>query len=142
MKLTVEIADAVKDDLNAGSFSLPFAAERLYLPLFELPEMQVLHVSIVPKGITQTAANRTQIQHDCQVDVAVQQKVAGEAPAEVDPLTDLVEELIEHFRFHRLPAFPTAAWLRTENAPIYDPEHMHRLRQFTSVITLTYRVRR
>ena len=41
MAVITDIAEAVKDELNAGSFSQPFTAERHYRPLFELPEMKI-----------------------------------------------------------------------------------------------------
>jgi hypothetical protein len=30
--------------------------------------------------------------------------------------------------------------VRTENVPVYAPEHLEEYRQFTSVLTLTFRV--
>ena len=54
----------------------------------------------------------------------------------------LAEEVGDHLRFQRLPSFPNAMWLRTENDPVYAPEHIRELRQFTSILTLTFRVAR
>ena len=51
-----EIADAVTAELNAGSFSQAFTAERHYRPVFDLPEMGTLHVTVVPQGMTIEAA--------------------------------------------------------------------------------------
>jgi hypothetical protein len=51
-----------------------------------------------------------------------------------------VEEIGLFLRDRRLAACPAAVWLRTENVPIYAPEHLDELRQFTSVLTLTFRV--
>ena len=44
------------------------------------------------------------------------------------------------FRFKRLDSFPNAVWVKTENAPVYAVEHLDQLAQFTSVLTLTFRV--
>ena len=61
---------------------------------------------------------------------------------EIDELMTLVDELADHLRFKRLTDYPNAAWLKTEQTVLYAPEHMAELRQFTSIVTFTYRVLR
>ena len=50
----------------------------------------------------------------------------------------LVQEIAEFVR--ATGRFGDAAWVRTENVPIYSQEHLGELRQFTSVLTLTLKV--
>jgi len=140
MAVITDIADAVVAELNAGTFSQPFEAKRYYRPVFDLAEMKDLHVSVVPRGMTIERADRSRNQHDVQIDVAVQQKFQSGDAAELDPLMALVEEIADFFRLRRLTVRPEAVWIRTENVPIYAPEHLDELRQFTSVLTLTFRV--
>ena len=140
MPLVADIAEAVKTDLNGGTFSQPFTAERLYQPLFELPDMQQLHVTVVPSGVAVLPATRKQCFIDVTVDVAVQKKFAQGDAVELDPLMALVEEIRVFFQLQRLAAYPSAVWQKTENKPIYALEHMDELRQFTSVLSLTFRV--
>jgi len=140
MSVIVAIADAVTAELNAGGFSEPFTAQRLYRPQFELADMDTLHVTVVPQGISIEAVGRGLNQYDFRIDVAVQKRFSEGDAAELDPLMQLVEAIVDYFRFKRLETTPEAAWVKTENAPIYSPEHMEQLRQFTSVVTLTYRV--
>jgi hypothetical protein len=135
-----DIADAVVQELNGGSWSLPLTAERHYRPLFDLADMAALHVTVVPKGVVVERADRSRSQFEYQVDVAVQKKFQTGDAAELDPLVGLVEEIAGHFRAGRLASYPEAACVKTEHAPIYAPEHMDELRQFTSVLTLTLRV--
>ena len=142
MALITDIADAVVAELNAGTFSRPFAAARFYRPVFDLAEMQALHVSVVPKGLAIERLDRSRNQHDLQMDIAVQQKLGSADNAEIDALVALVEEVADFFRLRRLAACPAAVWVRTDNVPIYAPEHLEELRQFTSVLTLTFRVAR
>jgi hypothetical protein len=52
----------------------------------------------------------------------------------------LVEEIADFFRLRRLTSYPDAIWVRTDNVPVYAPEHLEEFRQFTSVLTLTFRV--
>ena len=142
MSVITDIAEAVKDELNGETFSQEFTAERHYQPLFELPDMKTLHVTVVPKGVEVTPAGRSNNHYDYQVDVAVQKKFGKGDAAELDPLVGLVEEIADFFRLRRLTAYPTAVWRRTEHPTVYAPEHMDELRQFTSVLTLTFRVTR
>ncbi len=135
-----EIADAVAAELNAGSFSQAFTAERRYRPVFDLPEMGTLHVTVVPQGMTIETAGRGRNQQDYRIDIAIQKKFENGDAAELDPLMALVEQIADHFRFRRLEGLPEAVWVKTENAPIYAAEHMEQNRVFTSVLTLTFRV--
>lgn len=136
------ITEAVVDHLNAGAFSLPFTAERRYQPVFELSQLQELRVSVVPKSLKATAATRANAFFDCAIDIGIQQKVNADDAETLDGLMRLVEEIGDHLRFHKLDAFPNAAWLAIENDPIFAPEHLEKERVFTSVLTVTYRVLR
>ena len=140
MAVLVDIADAVVAELNGHTFSQPFEAARHYRPQFDLAQMQSLHVSVVPKGVTSEIQSRARTQNDYQVDVAVQKKIGEEA--DLDSLMALVEEIADHVRFKRLTLAGggEAVWMRTENQPVYAPEHLDELRQFTSVLVLTFRV--
>ena len=142
MSLVIDIADAVTDELNAGSFGQTFIAERLYRPEFDLAEFKTLRVTVVPKGLSTSGLSRGQNQYDVSVDVAVQKKLTTEDDAEIDPLMSLVEELADFFRLRRLAGSPGAAWLKTENAPVYAPEHLETKKLFTSVLTFTFRLGR
>ena len=70
----------------------------------------------------------------------MQKKLATGDNEEIDPLLTLVDEIADYFRFQRLDSFPNAVWVKTENAPVYAVEHLDQLAQFTSVLTLTFRV--
>jgi len=140
MATITDIADAVVAELNGHTFSQSLVAVRYYRPVFDLGEMQTLHVSVVPKGVTIERADRSRNQYDFAIDVAVQKKFEKGDAAELDPLMALVEEVADFFRLRRLAAYPDAVWVRTDNVPVYAPEHLEEFRQFTSVLTLTFRV--
>jgi len=139
MATIVDIADAIVDELNGGTFSQAFTAERSYLPRFELPDMATLHVTVIPKSmeISQAGGTRAKEQYDYRVDVAVQKREAE--LDELDALMSLVEEIADYLTGRALDTSPVANWIGTENSPIYAPEHMGEFRQFTSIITVTYR---
>ena len=142
MAVITDIADAVAAEINAGSFSQPVSATREYLPAFELADMQTIRVTVVPKSVTTLPGGRAHNQYDYAIDVAVQKKLDAADNAEIDELMTLVDELADHLRFKRLTDYPNAAWLKTENQPVYAQEHLQELRQFTSILTFTFRVMR
>jgi len=136
----IDVADAVTASLNAGSFNLAFEATRQYQPVFELQDLQTLQVSVVPKSIAITTASRDRGFFDCRVDIGIQKKVDPDEPAELDSLMVLVEQIVDHLRMERLAAMPAAAWVEITNEPVFAPEHLEQWRQFTSVLTIAYRV--
>ena len=85
-----------------------------------------------------STAGRGLAASDIQIDVAVQKKLASADNAEIDALMGLVQEIAEFIR--STGRFGDGSWVRTENVPIYSPEHLGELRQFTSVLTLTLKV--
>ena len=137
--MITDLAQAVADALNTGTFSMDFAAERVALPDFELADMKDLHVTVVPREVESALLDRGHDSHDVKVDVAVQKKLTSLANEEIDPLMALVQEISAHLNRRNLVG---ALWRKTENKPVYSPEHLREMRQFTSVLTLTYRVAR
>jgi len=141
------IADAVAAELNAaeeGAFGLAFTAQRVYLPEKDLPELVDLSVCVVPKGIETAVAGRNMIQHDVSIDIGVRKKLSASASAgsdhvELDSLSELVEQIAGYLRLRPLSMAP-ARWIGSSVNPIYAVEHLRELRQFTSVLTVIYRV--
>jgi len=143
MPLVTDIADAVVAELNSpppGTFAQAFTAARHYRPQFDLAELKTLRVSVVPRKVEITSLMRSANQNDVSVDVAVQKKVSPDDTAELDALMALVEQIADYFRLRRLTAVPTALWTKTENVPVYSPEHLEQKQVFTSVLTFTFRV--
>jgi len=126
--------------LNAGTFSQAFTAQRSFLPVFELKDLKNVQVTVVPKGLVIIPGGRAHNQHDYAIDVAVQRKLNVADNAEIDPLMTLVDEVADFFRLKRLDNYPGAIWLKTENEPVYSQEHLDQLRQFTGLLTFTFRV--
>jgi len=142
MATIIDVANAVVAQLNGGSFSQPFTAQRLYRPQFDLSQMKTLHVTVVPKALTINSLSRGSDSHEYQIDIAVQKKFETEMTEELDPFVSLVEEIADRFRIPRLASLPSALCVKVENKPIYAQEHFDEMRQFTSIITLTFRVAR
>jgi hypothetical protein len=126
-------------ELNGTTFSQPLTAERHYQPVFELSEMTELRVSVVPRGVASKVLDRSRHEFDYRIDVAVQQKIEP-TQGNLDALMELVEEIADHFRKQPLAEYPEAHCIEVTNEPIYAMEHLDEFRQFTSILTLTYRV--
>lgn len=145
MSLIIDIADAVVAALNAapeGTFAQSFTAQRMYLPQFDLKEMSDLHVTVVPKGTEIQPGTRNTGRYDCSIDVGVQKKLANAQDlSEVDSLLTLAEGIAEYFR-NKVLSPVQAAWVRSEHTHLYAQDHLRELGQFTSVVTLTFRVLR
>lgn len=139
MAVILDIADSIVAQLNGGSFSQPLTAERHYQPKFDLSEMTELKVSVVPRSLASKTLDRNRDTFDYLIDVAVQKKT-DMTPASLDVLMTLVEEIADHFRTQPLASYPNARCTDVKNEPVYSLEHLDEFRQFTSVITLTYRV--
>lgn len=147
MSIRSSIAQAVVETLNAAAVAVPspfgrvtFTAQRLNEALFDLADMKTLHVTVVARSADIEVADRSHLGTEIKVDVAIQQKVAGNTPAIIDPMNDLVEQFITLLsKPARLAGYPAAMWRKTENPMLYIPEHLKK-DLFSSVITLTYRV--
>ncbi len=133
----VELADQLASDLNGHTFSLPFTAERGYLPTFELPELNVLKVTVVPKEDEGKLDTRESSQHDYAIDIGIQKKTNTIDNGDLDPLTYLTREIADFFLFGKRPG--AATLISPAVRILYLQDHLHKLRQFTSVVTLTFR---
>lgn len=144
MSIVIDIAEAVTAQLNAPDSPLAglVTARRVYKPSFDLPAMKDLQVSVVPRGLEMTGATRSLTRLDVQIDIGIQHKPPTLDDAALDGLMDLTAAIADHLRGRVLAQAPAAAWVATANAPIYAPEHLEQLRQFTSVLTVTYRLLR
>ncbi len=146
MPLITDIADAVVTEVNTPGSVSPLegvaVAVRQYRPRKELKDLKVLAVTVVPKAVEVGGATRGTQQFDCEIDVAVQQKLADDSDTAIDPLVQKVEQLIDYLSRRRLAALPEVVPVKVQNNPIYAVEHLDELRVFTSVITITYRALR
>jgi len=151
----VEIAEAVVAALNNGAFAAEFEARRLYRPLFNVAEgdLNDLTVSVVPAADTWSVMSRVAVTRDQVVHVAIQQRLpAGSDPNEtagrafIDSRLELAERVCLHFSPQGAGlnggriGDTGANWVKTDHAPIYDPEHLDADRVFTALIALTFKL--
>jgi hypothetical protein len=141
MQMTIDLADAVTSQLNQSE--IVTNAKRTVLPIHDLSQLMALTVSVVPRGVQVQSITRKLSQYDCQVDIGIQQKLTvpqDEIDTAVKDLSGLVEQIADYLQRQPLLDMPYAIWIKVENQPIYDPDHLANQRVFTSVLTLTYRI--
>jgi len=132
----VYVAQAVVDYLNSVAFSQSFVATRSYRPATELNNSSMLRVLVVPKGVEYEIASRAVVQDEVQIDVGIHKKV-GTLSVEIDRMMGLVMEIVEALRAPEL--FASHYWVKTENVPIYSPDHLDQANEFLSILTVTFR---
>jgi hypothetical protein len=141
MQMTIDLADAVTSQLNQSG--IVTNTKRQVLPIHDLSQLRELTVSVVPRGVQVQSITRKLSQYDCQVDIGIQKKLTVPQD-EIDPavkdLSGLVEQIADYLQRQPLTDMPYAIWIKVENVPIYDPDHLANQRVFTSVLTLTYRI--
>ena len=138
MSILTDLADAVVAILNAADLDMEFTAERTLLPLYDLKALRDLKVSVVPKGRKIIQGARVLTIDEIQIDIGIQKKISDDS--ELDGFMKLVEDIAGLFKAERLDGYPNALCIKKENEPIYDPEHLRQFHQFTSVVTLTFKV--
>lgn len=134
----LQVADAVQADL----VELGYEVERRIQPYRETVEYEQLRITVVPRSATNTKADRKRRNHECTVDVGVQQRMeASDATTEeIEGLLDLVHSIDARLADAKRLTSIGAVWLRSEYAPLYLPEHLFEKRLFTSVLRVDYRL--
>ena len=143
MSVTVDIAEAVKDLLNAGvtagTFApFTFAAERTYDAPRDLESIQDLIVLVMASAEQQSAASRDRNNFLVTIQTAVCKRVdaAELANTEIDKLQDLVQNINDTCR-HPLTTLG-AGWQASRRSPIYDAEKLQTHGLFLSVTEHDY----
>lgn len=138
-----EIAAAIKATLASESWSLPFSPKRTPGPKFD-EHSDAVQVDTIPSTAEYVYENRKRSTTETHaINIGVYKKLtdkrtdAESAQAEVDGLTDLMDEMREHFKDAGKVAGATN--LNASIPRLYDPEEMKEGR-FFSVLVLEYRM--
>lgn len=135
----IQLAQAVADELQQGSFSQPITAKRGYLPRVDRDELASLRVTVVPAAQVWERVSRSESQEDHTIDVAIQRSVDPDDASGIDALMALVQEVADHFN-GAVTDSPRAVCIGIESEPVYSPDHLEKLHVFTSVLSLTFRI--
>lgn len=155
----VDIAEAIKDELNDATFSIAFDAERseadATVPLIEL---DTLRVDVVPWTATPSLQDRKVIGYVIETDILIRKRfepsdqdvATGRIPtAETDALRQLRQEISEFFMpsqpsytGRQLTDVPGAHWKETKVVAAMVRPHFKQYRQFTAWIRVTHQLGR
>lgn len=150
MGLLHDTAEAIRDLLNAGSFSLSFTAATTYDAELPLEDMGTLHVDVLSASMTQEPSSRSSVGYNIGVDIAVRYRfgvtdqVSATQQVDIDTVgayIALLEEIAEHLADpdNRVLAITgKASWLRNEIRMPWVPQHMRENRQYTGIMRATY----
>lgn len=141
MAVIVDIAESIKDSLQTADFSREFEVERAYRPALER-DFEGILVTVVPSNISRVPRESTrggdQWQYD--IDIGVQKRFDQLENVDLDPLTDLAEEIMDYVNGLSLDS-SDASLVDIQNDPVFAPDHISQ-QVFTSIVTATYAVRR
>ncbi len=137
----VEIADALVAFIGATSLCQPVTAVRKYQANYEINDLESIVITVISRSTASSSASRTTCQYDHTIDLAVQQKIAGD-DEQLDALVGLVDEIEKTLRLKTLTTAggKQAKWVSATSEAAYDLKHLDEKRVFTSVLSLVYRV--
>ena len=145
----VKVADAVAEEIRHRSFTLQPTVRRRYVTDIALSDMSTLYVDVQPGDLTTEAVSQEAVEYTCRVDILIRKKFTPEEEdsatgkietEEIDRLLLLMEEIHDFFHMRELEAYPDAVWEGMEFMPVYFPNHLWELRQFTGIVAATFKV--
>ena len=131
------LTEAVKDDLNASSdFPEITAATRVYVPKIELTQTATLTTLVAGVESEKTRAARKIHTEKLAVHVGLFKKFVEMENSDVDTMVDLLLRVRDYFL--EMTRFSGSRIVSVETDPMYDLDHMERLRQFSGVVVVTF----
>ena len=140
----VLVAEAVATAINTAALPIPVQAPMRWMPLTDREDMSVIAGWAIPSTETPANLSRRRGQYDCEILVALQK--AADDEAEVSALAANLEAIGDALFQKALPLVFEGApqgeahYLSMRIDPILDLDHWNRLKQYTGVLRLTYRV--
>ncbi len=137
-----DIAEAVKDRINSGSYAYPetVAAVRKYLPSYDKIDLPTVTVMVAPKAWSAEILDRNQNDETLRIDVGIYRTIDADTEADIDALMELVGEIRTRLNRFSPATTPRGFWLRTDNVPIFDQVFLRENQIFASLLTVSYRV--
>lgn len=134
------IADAVADQLGAGTFAVPVTASRVMDPqveLKDLPTGQAL-LTVIGKSETSQRADRGATLRDTfTVDVGIRAVPVDQDPATLDPFATLVDVVRDYFWVELWPEADVDIDTAEVTVP-WSVRHLNEQNVFLSVVSFTF----
>ena len=135
----INLANAVAAAVNAATLPTPLTAAVAWMPFTDRAVSADLACWVVPSTEAPGSLSRGQLSHECEIFVALQKAAADET--EVDGLAATLESIGDALAHRPLSwSGGTAHFVSMRIDPVLDLDHWNRLKQYTGVLRLTYRI--
>jgi len=137
------LAIAVRDALNAATFSIGFTAIRAYVPRFDTESNTDVQVQVVPASDAEGESSAGFDSREMVIHVGVFKRLSGpvsEETDEIDAMLDLCEEIRAELNRVRLGENDGAVCSEISHEPIYSVEDIDERRVFLTVLAFTFLV--
>lgn len=139
-----DIAEAVKNAINAGSYSRQVTAVRSWVPVWQLEELRgKLTVAVAPATPVPSSVKRGEFLWDYPMVVGFGQQVDRLENTFIDPLADVVQEVVDAIKLVRVTladGTTKASHYATEYMRHADAEFLTEKGLFVSLVQMTYRI--
>lgn len=130
-----DIAADVVSVINDGGLGIVAVLD--YEAVYTLDETETMKVVVDPGSLTYTQHTRVETMKEVVIDVVVLLKVV-KFPDDMQTGLDMMEDIAALFDRSTTMTNSKALWIETTNDPSYMREHVENMRQFTSVLSLTF----
>ncbi|GIW81493.1 MAG: hypothetical protein KatS3mg105_3300 [Gemmatales bacterium] len=146
--IVVEVADAVVEQLRNLVESQGGTIQRIWDVHRRLQDNDILQVDVVPTENDRNRADRSTWWEDVLVEVGIRRRVSRSQSGDtvdrktMDGLVATAEQIAQTLQDNPVLLDGRASCLSVKIVPVYSPDDLDELRQFTSVVQATYRTRR
>ncbi len=143
-----DLCIAVRDQLNAATFTPPFTVTINDSPEFDIEDLASLKVTMLPFGVMREAETRGHDSEQFVIQIAFQKHAPARPEGGTDSVVTMSKELRNlqqtvanwlSVRSRRIPPTYTTARLRKiEQVPLYDSTALRQERRYVGVMQLTY----
>jgi hypothetical protein len=135
--LSIQVAQAVTDFLNAHTYAQPFTAARVSIPIIEPEDVfNTLVVLVAPGSESCDVNSRISETNTIIVQVAFVKDLHGVTNTLVDPMCALVRQVADALSFLGMAG---CWWIGSERKPLYSAKDLKEKQRFFGLITLTYK---
>lgn len=140
--VSVDIAEAIKFELAATTFSESITFERVYVTENAAADLDTYHGFVMPRSWATAQASRTEFFEDYGFDIVIQKHMATQDASERDAHMAVVDEVYQYCKRLALPSFPDAKWMSVGVSTPWMPDLLREHGVMSSQITILYRVKR
>lgn len=133
---SIQIAEALRDSLNAGTFTETFTATAERLADFTRESITGTTVVVYPEGVAEEQYTRSKREETLDVGLAVFKPCEADAEDNIGDGLLLCQEIREAIAG---VAMSGCDWTGTTQPELYEREFAEQLNQFASTLTATYK---